>query len=426
VGGAKVLSYATGAYAHIRRQFSIPIGRFEGIEEPLARIGAYTYIMDSARTFATATIDSGEKPSVASAIVKYHATELGRKLSLDAMDIHGGKAICLGPKNYLGRGYEAIPIGITVEGANILTRNMIIFGQGALRCHPYVLEELEAAHLTDPKESLIAFDKAVMKHVGYGISNFVRSFILGLTSSFIVFVPKGKMKRYYQQATRFSSALALLTDVCMLYYGGSLKRKESISARLGDILSYLYLLSAVLKHYHDQGENEDDLPIVRFASLFCLFEIQERFSEIIKNFPNHFLALLLRIIIFPWGEHFSKPRDLLNHKIAQLLMAPTETRQRLSAGAFLSNVKENVLADVQDALMKTIAAEPIEKMIRAAKKEGDVDGYNSMMQAQSALDAKVITVEQFDLVMQAEEARRKVIAVDDFRPEELERIFEKA
>lgn len=419
VGGSKIQCYAAGAYARIRKQFNTAIGRFEGVEEPLARIGAYTYIMDAARTLATASIDAGEKPSVASAIVKYHVTELGRKIACDSMDVHGGKGICLGPKNYIGRGYEAAPIAITVEGANILTRSMIIFGQGAMRCHPYVLAELEAARLQDAKLSLVAFDKAVMKHLGFGISNIVRSLVLGLTSSFIVKAPAGKMKRYYQQATRFSSAFALVADVSMLVLGGSLKRKETISARLGDILSYLYLLSATLKHYHDQGENVDDLPVVRYACLTCLFEIQERFDDIIKNFPNPWLAYVLKMLIFPLGERFSKPRDKITHKVAQLLISPTETRQRLAAGAFLSAVPENVMADIQDALIKTIASEPIEKTLRAAKKEGSISGYTAMEQAQSALANKVINPSEFDIFVQAEAARMKVIAVDDFTNEEL-------
>ncbi|VVC75886.1 Acyl-coenzyme A dehydrogenase [Aquicella siphonis] len=419
VAGAKVLSYAAGAYARIRRQFNMPIGKFEGVEEPLARIAAYTYIMDAARTFATASIDSGEKPSVASAIVKYHVTELGRKIAADGMDIHGGKGICLGPKNYIGRGYEAAPIAITVEGANILTRNMIIFGQGVIRCHPYILSELEAARLDDPKAALKAFDDAVMKHIAFGISNFVRSLVLGITSSYIVQAPKGRMKRYYQQATRFSSAFALLSDVCMMVFGGSLKRKESISSRLGDILSYLYLLSAVLKHYHDQGENHDDLPVVRYACLYCLFEIQERFDEILKNFPNRWLAWVLKIIIFPLGERFSKPRDAIGHKVAQLLIAPTATRERLAAGAYLTPVPENIMSELQDALIKTIEAEPIEKLIKTAKKEGRATGHSAAEQAQSALNSKAITIEQFNQFMQAEEARKKVIAVDDFSNEEL-------
>lgn len=419
VAGAKVLSYAAGAYARIRRQFNMPIGKFEGVEEPLARIAAYTYIMDAARTFATSCIDAGEKPSVASAIVKYHVTELGRKIAADGMDIHGGKGICLGPKNYLARGYEAAPIAITVEGANILTRNMIIFGQGVIRCHPYILPELEAAKLDDPRAALKAFDDAVMKHVAFGMSNFVRSLVLGLTSSLIVQAPKGKMKRYYQQATRFSSAFAFLSDVCMMYFGGSLKRRENISARLGDILSYLYLLSSVLKFYHDQGENQEDLPVVRYACLLCLFEIQERFDEILKNFPNRWMAWILKVIIFPLGERFSKPRDAIGHKVAQLLISPTATRERLAAGAYLKSTPENLMSELQDALIKTIAAEPIEKLIKSAKKEGQVTGHTLAEQAQSALNNKIISNDQFELFMQAEQARNKVIAVDDFSNEEL-------
>ncbi len=422
-GGAKVLCYATGAYARIRKQFNLSIGRFEGIEEPLARITAYSYIMDAARTFSSASIDMGEKPSVASAIVKYHVTELGRKIACDGMDIHGGKGICLGPKNYVGRGYESSPIAITVEGANILTRNMIIFGQGAMRCHPYVLAELEAARLSDEKAGLVAFDKAVTKHIGFGISNIIRSITLGLTGSRLVKTPRSRLKRYYQHATRFSSVLALMADVSMLTLGGGLKRKESISARLGDVLSYLYLLSAVLKHYQDQGEVADDLPIVQYASQYCLYEIQDRLSDLLKNFPNRPVAWLLAALTFPLGRHFHKPKDKLNHKISQLMMAPTETRQRLSNGAFLTDVKENVLAEMQDALIKCIAAEPIEKAIKSAKHDRLITGYTVLEQAQSALDKKIITAEQYEIFMQADSARKKVIAVDDFAPDELVKII---
>ncbi|OGT42963.1 MAG: acyl-CoA dehydrogenase [Gammaproteobacteria bacterium RIFCSPHIGHO2_12_FULL_40_19] len=421
VGGSKILCYATGAYARIRKQFNLSIGRFEGVEEALSRIGAYSYLADAARTFAISAIDAGEKPAVASAIVKYHVTELGRKVACDGMDIHGGKGICLGPKNYLGRGYESSPIAITVEGANILTRNMIIFGQGAIRCHPYVLAEMEAAQLADQHAALVAFDKAVMKHLGFGLSNVIRSILLAITSSIFVSTPTIKPKRYLQHATRFSSAFAFLVDVSMLALGSQLKRKESISARLGDILSYLYLLSAVVKHYHVQGEQSDDLPLVAFSSEYCLFEIQERFNDIINNFPNRWLALILRICIFPLGKRFTKPSDKLNHKISQLLMAPTATRQRLCEGAFLSNVKENILAEIQDALIKTIAAEPIEKLIKTKKHESNLSGYTLLEQAQTALEKNMITVEQFDIFMQAEEARKKVIAVDDFSTEDLAR-----
>lgn len=421
VGGAKVMVYATGAYARIRRQFHQPIGNFEGIEEPLARIGVYTYLADAARTFVTSCINQGEKPSIASAIVKYHVTELGRIITRDAMDIHGGKAICLGPNNYLGRGYESNPISITVEGANILTRNLIIFGQGAMRCHPYIFKEMQAAQLDDEALRLQTFDHEIIKHLGYSISNLVRTFTLGITGGHLTMAPRGKTKRYFQQAARFSAAFAMLADASMMMLGGSLKRKESISARLGDILSYLYLVSSVLKHYNDQGRDIDDLPVVRFACEFCLFEIQERFDEILKNFPKRPAAWMLRPIIFPLGMRFSRPRDKYNHKIAQLFTAPTATRQRLSTGAYLSGEAQNPLADIQDALVKSIMAEPIEKLIRTASQEGTVSGYIPAEKLQNALDIKLITIDQFDICMQADAARRKVIAVDDFAPDELVR-----
>ncbi|HEX4044381.1 MAG TPA: acyl-CoA dehydrogenase [Gammaproteobacteria bacterium] len=415
LGGAKMICYTTGAYARIRRQFHLPISSFEGIEAPLARIATATYLIDAARLLTIGAIDAGEKPAVASAIIKYHATELARQIACDGMDIHGGKGICLGPKNYIGRGYESSPIGITVEGANILTRCMIIFGQGAIRCHPYVFAELEAGRAGD----VVAFDKAFMKHGAFVISNVVRSLVLGLTSSRIVCTPQTKTKRYFQHATRFSSAFALITDMAMLCLGSNLKRKEGISARLGDILSYLYLLSAALKHYHEEGEPVEDWPMIEFIAEHSLFQIQEQFIGILANFPNRCLAFVLKRFIFPLGQHFTKPRDQLNHAITQLLIEPTSTRARLTAGAFLSNVPENVLAEVEDALVKTIIAEPIDKLIRSAKRDDKIVGYTLIETVQSALERKIITTEQFDIVMQAEAARQRVIAVDAFTPEEL-------
>ncbi len=419
IGGAKMAVYATGAYARVRRQFNVSIGKFEGIEEALARMTGYTYIMDATRSFTAAVIDSGEKPAIASAITKYHVTELGRIACNDAMDIHGGKGICLGPKNYIGRIYESVPIAITVEGANILTRNLIIFGQGAMRCHPYVFAEFEAARNKDEAEGLMAFDKALMGHISFTISNLIRSLVLGLTGGRIAMAPEGKTKRYFQQATRFSAAFALIADISLLVLGGSLKRKESISARLGDILSELYLLSAVLKHYHDQGKNGDDLPIVRFAGLTCLFNIQQKFDELLKNFPNRWLKGLLRFLIFPWGKRFSKPSDRLGHKVAQLILDQTPSRHRLTEGAFVTPVAGNMLALLEDALAKTIAAEPIEKMLKTAVSEKQLENGTMVDLAKQAFNKQLINQDQLDIVLQSEEARQIVIAVDDFAPEEL-------
>jgi len=420
LGGAKIAIYATGAYARVRRQFNVSIGKFEGIEEPLARMAGYTYIMDATRSFTAAMIDTGEKPAIASAITKYHVTELGRLACNDAMDIHGGKGICLGPKNYIGRLYESVPIAITVEGANILTRNLIIFGQGAMRCHPYVFTEFEAARNKDQAEGLIAFDKALIGHISFTISNLIRSFILGLTNGRIVMAPEGKTKRYFQQATRFSAAFALMADISMLVLGGSLKRKESISARLGDVLSELYLLSAVLKHYHDQGKNGDDLPIVRWAGLTCLYNIQQKFDELLKNFPSRILRVLLRFLIFPLGKRFNKPSDKLGHKIAQLMQDQTPSRYRLAEGAYVTHSEGNMPALLEDALLKTIASEPIEKSLKTAVSEGLLESGNIVSLAKQAFAKQIITQDQLDIVLQSDEARQKVIAVDDFASEDLE------
>ncbi len=421
-GGTKMLAYATGAYAYIRKQFNVSIGKFEGIEEPLARIGGYCYLMDGARKLAAASIDQGAKPPIASAIVKYHVTELSRKAVLDAMDIHGGKAICLGPHNYLARGFESTPIAITVEGANILTRSLIIFGQGAIRCHPYLLAELESAQLKDREVGLKKFDKAFMGHAGYILSNFIRTLVLSFTGGLFVEAPSGKTKKYYQQATRFSSALAMLSEVCMISLGSHLKRKESISARLGDILSYLYLISGALKQYQDQGRPSEDLPLVRFSCEYCLFQIQRSFDGILKNLKNRPLAFLLRGLIFPFGMKYAEPKDRWNHKIAQCLMGPTSTRDRLAEGAFLTPTTDNPMGDIQDALIKCMAAEPVEKIIKTAHHDGLVGGYTVTQQAQAALDKKIISIEDFDCFMKANEAKRRVLRVDDFAPEVLARM----
>lgn len=421
IGGGKVIAYAAGAYARIRHQFNLPIARFEGIEEVMARMMGRIYIMDAARRFTVEQIDAGEKPAVASAITKYHVTELGRMVANDAMDIHGGKGICLGPKNYLGRFYQSAPIAITVEGANILTRNMIIFGQGMMRCHPFVFAEFEAAQNPDPHQALNQFDKAFWRHTGFIISNFFRTFLLGLTAGRLASTPGKKLKRYFQQATRFSSAFALLTDITIMIYGGALKRKETVSARLGDIVSYLYLLSAIFKKYKDEGEPPEDLPIVRWSAIYCFYHIQQTIDVLLKNLPNTFLKIFLRFIIFPWGKRFNLPSDRLAHQVVQLFIAPTPSRTRLAEGAFLTATPSNVLGLIEDALIKVIEAEPLEKIVKLAVKEQKIpnDILTLTEQATVACQQKIITDDQLKKIMAAERARSLVIAVDDFDPAEL-------
>ncbi|MGI9245465.1 MAG: acyl-CoA dehydrogenase, partial [Steroidobacteraceae bacterium] len=298
-GGAKAGIFASAAYARIRRQFNQPVGRFEGVEAALTRMAGASYIIDAARSVTSGAIDGGEKPSVPAAMLKYHCTELARQVANDAMDVQGGKGICLGPKNYLGRGYQVVPVAITVEGANILTRSLMILGQGAIRCHPYVLREMNAAKDRDKRRSLREFDAALFGHVGYTLSNAARSMVMALTLARFSRAPgAGATRRYYQHINKFSAQFAFATDMAMLTLGGYLKQKEHLSARLGDVLSSLYMASMVLKHYENQGRPEADLPLVEWCCRTLLYKAQEQLHDFLRNFPNRWIAGLMRLIVF--------------------------------------------------------------------------------------------------------------------------------
>jgi len=418
-GGVKAAALATGAYSRIRHQFKMPIGKMEGIEEPLARIGANAYLMDAVTTMSTGAIDLGEKPSVISAIAKYHLTEKMRSSIIDAMDIHGGKGICMGPNNYLARGYQGAPIAVTVEGANILTRSMIIYGQGAIRCHPYVLAELEAANNSDNEQALNDFDHALFGHIGFSISNIGRSFWCSLTGSRLLSSPyNDKTRRYYQLLTRFSANLAMLSDIAMLSLGADLKRKERISARLGDILSNLYLASATLKRYNDEGRKTADLPFVQYAVEDCLYDMQHAIDELINNFPNKIIAKVLRVIIFPLGTWLRKPNDEIAHKVAQLLQTPSASRTRLGQGQYLTRDGCNIFGRLEQTLEDIINCEPIyEKVCLALDKK--LPFYQLNKVAEMGLTHNIISETEAELLTTAEIGRQWVIAVDDFNSEEL-------
>lgn len=418
---AKAAVLSTGAYARIRQQFKQAIVQFEGVGEALATMAGHLYLMEAARHFILSALDRGEKPAVASAIIKYHATEKARLIGNHAMDIQGGKGIILGPKNVIARHYEAIPIAITVEGANILTRNMIIFGQGVTRCHPYVLAEYQAAHEKDSTQGLIAFDKAFFSHVGFIISNIFRTCILGLTAARIIQTPESRLKGYFQKIKRFSAVFALLTDISMLVYGKHLKSKESVSARLGDILSHLYLLSAVLQRYYQEGEPEESMPLLHWIGDTCFYEIQARIDELLQNFPLPILPTLLKFLIFPWGQQFKKPTVKLSMQVAQLFSTSTETRACLTAGLFLTATADNFYADIEDALTKVMAAEPGEKIVRKAVQAGLISGYTFKEQLKQAVEKNILNEEHYQCILAAEQARQHIIAVDDFSPAELAR-----
>ncbi len=415
----KMGALTTGAYGRVRQQFRLSVGRFEGVEEAIARIGGNAYIMEAARVMTAGAIDLGEKPSVVSAIVKYHLTERGREVINDAMDVHAGKGICMGPNNYLARAYQQTPIAITVEGANILTRSMIIFGQGAIRGHPWVLKEMLATRERDPVKALRDFDEAFFGHLAFTASNKARAFWMGLTLAHFVSAPGDRhTHRYYQQLTRLSAAFAWTVDVSMFLLGGSLKRRERLSARLGDILSNLYLASTALKRYEDQGRPAEDLPLLHWAMRDALARIEEAFYGLFANLPNRFFAWAMRGLIFPfiypYGREFEPPRDQLGHQVVGLLLQPGPARERLTAGVYIPKDPEEPVAALEAGLRAVIAAEPIGAKIRDARERGLITARFADQIVDEAFTKGVITKEEKAAMELAKTLRRQVIMVDDF------------
>lgn len=421
VGAAKLAARTSGAYSRVRVQFKIPIGYFEGIEEALARIGGNTYMMDAARVMTAGAVDLGEKPSVASAIVKYHLTERGRQAVNDAMDIHGGKGICIGPGNYLGRTYQQVPVSITVEGANILTRNLIIFGQGAMRCHPYLLKEVNATYDKDSGRASLAFDEALVGHVKFTLRNTFNSLFYGLFGGYLKHnAPENCLPEtavYYRQLARFSASFAYIADIGLMRLGGSLKRKERLSARLGDILSMLYLCSATLKRFEDDGRPSADLPLLHWSMQDALYRMEQAFDEFLNNFPAHRVFVwLLKAWVFPLGKRCKPPTDALAHEIARLMMEPGAARDRLTAGVYLPSADNEPLADLEQALQCAIQCSPIEARLREAAKLRQITAKGEEKIAQ-ALQLKVITAEEAELLHKMRNLRSRVIKVDDFPPD---------
>lgn len=415
---AQLSHRTTGIYARIRQQFRLPIGKFEGVEAAMARIAGKNYMMLATRIMTAGAVDQHIKPAIASAISKYHMTEMMRQVIADAMDVHAGRTVQLGPRNYLGNGYGNIPVAITVEGANILTRSLIIFGQGAIRCHPYIRKEMEAAQNPNLLQGLQQFDQLLCGHIGYGISNFFRSLWMGLSGGRFIKSPQHNgLSYYYQQLTRMSTALAFIADTAMVIFGGELKRKEHLSARLGDVLSQLYLASAVLKYFHDLHSQPDDLPYVTWCLQTNLVAIQEAFEGFFDNLPISGLGTFLRLIVFPYGLPYKRPNDKLTHKLAMHMMAPSALRDRLTNLVFLG-VKGNAedpIGRMENAFALVLAAEPINQKIHNAVKEGLISSaLNKSERVQQALTAHLITEEELTLLDQAEAARHDALKVDDF------------
>ncbi|HEY5804412.1 MAG TPA: acyl-CoA dehydrogenase, partial [Lysobacter sp.] len=419
-GGAKMAAIVTGAYARIRKQFGLSVGRFEGVEEALARLAGNAYAASALAEASAAAVARGELPAVPSTISKYHCTEMGREAAKDAMDIHGGKGIILGPKNYLGRGWQASPIAITVEGANIMTRSLMIFGQGAILCHPWVLKEMKATTLPDPDERLREFDKNLFGHIGFAISNAVRSWWFGLTNARVGAAPGDTYtRRYYRKLNRYSAALALMADTSMLLLGGKLKFKESLSGRLGDVLSHLYIVSSMLKRYEDQGRPVSDQPLLAWSVHNSVHKIEIAFSAALRNFPIRPVGWLLWMLVFPWGRRAQAPSDRLGHKTASLLMSPNEARDRLAEGIFITPCENNPAGRINSYLQKAILAEPVERKFLKALKNSDIEAHDFASQLDEGVREGWITADERRQLEELREMTIDTISVDDFDSEEL-------
>lgn len=415
---AKMCYRLTGAYARLRRQFNLSIGNFEGIEEALARIAGYTYQLEAARVMTAGAVDLHIKPSVVSAIAKYHMTENSRKVIQDAMDIHGGRGLILGASNYLASAYVSTPIAITVEGANILTRNLIIFGQGAIRCHPFILREMQAAKNPDEVAGLAEFDSLIFRHIGYTISNVVRTLSLGLTGALVTRAPvSDETARYYRQLTRMSSALALVSDISMMLLGGALKRKERLSARLGDVLSNLYLGCAVLKYHRDNGSQPEELPYVTWNLQLALYNCRVAFAEFFENLPNKPIAWLLRLLVFPFGCRYRLPDDSLEHELVQTMFTDNALRDRITDLFYVGKDASDPAFIIEDAFTKVLATRDTRKRIRQAVKDKILPDSTSLQEvADAAVAAELCTEAEAAEYLAAEQARYLAIQVDDYPP----------
>ena len=421
VASAKLLSQVSGAYARVRYQFKQPIGNFEGVQEPLARIAGETYRMDAAHRMTLSALDQGEKPAVLSAILKANLTEAYRRLTLDAMDIHGGKSITMGPRNYLGLIYQSVPVAITVEGANILTRSMIIFGQGAIRCHPWLLKEMTAATSQAP-DARDEFDRALLGHFGYSISNGVRSLVLGLTGGAFSRAPvAGPVARhyrhFYRRINRLTANFTLIADTTLLVLGGKFKFAEKLSGRFADALSHLYFASATLKRFEDDGRPEADLPLVEWAVADSLHRVEEALHGVLANFPSGAIGWMLKRICFPFGRVHAESGDRTGRKIAELLMRRNATRDRLTHDVFrpTSGVGTAVALDAFEAVLTAEEAE--RTLVNGLKRQPTPVNVEQL--TAEGVEAGLINQEQAELLIEAQRLSAELIAVDEFDAEAL-------
>lgn len=413
---ALLSSVTTSAYALVREQFKVPIGSFEGVEEGLGKIGGLTYMMNATRQFTVAAVDCGIRPSVASAIAKYHLTENGRTVLNWAMDIHGGRAIIMGPNNYLGRMYQGVPIAITVEGANIMTRNLMIFGQGAMRCHPYIRKIYESLM---QENGLAEFGKAIFGHIGYFAQNKTRALFHAFTAGKFAAGYNSRFNSHYKQITRLSSATAVVNDVLLIVLNGNIKVKERLSARLGDAISYLYMASATLKYFKDCGEPAADEVFVKWSLENCLYLAQHALVDTLANFSVRPLARFYRFALFPYGLPHGAPSDHLEHKIAKALLSDGETRQQFKRQIYLNPVMDDPVGRMEQAFQAALAAAPVKAKIIQAMRNKLLPKANPAKNAAKALELGVITQEELEKLELSAKYTDEVIQVDEFSPYEL-------
>ncbi len=410
----KTACFATGAYARIRNQFRLPIGEFEGVAEALARIAGNTWLADAARTVVTEALQQGHSPAIASAIIKYHLTERMRQVANDAMDVHGGSGICLGPRNQVARLYQAAPIGITVEGANILTRSMIVFGQGAIRCHPWLLKEIEAAANDNDDLALQHFDAALWGHLSQVATNAGRCLVWGTFGRRLIRVPSGlRPARHFRTLTRMSAMFSLAADFALIRLNQSLKRREHLSARLGDMLSHLYLASMALKHFNNRNKPYHERLLLDWTMLECSRCFHRALQDLLDNFPGRWTALKLRWLVYPLGRRSVPEKDELNDRVARLACEPLPARDSLVEGLFTPSDENDPLFVIADALNKVIAAEIPEKKLRSAQRAGELPG-EAVPDLQQVLEKNIINGEEVETIRQARAARDRVVQVDEF------------
>jgi acyl-CoA dehydrogenase len=418
VGGTKVITRVITAYASVRKQFGLAVGKFEGIEEPLARIAGFNYLLEAMRRYTVGALDGGIKPAVVTAIVKYNATEIGRKVINDGMDIAGGSGISRGPRNLLAHMYIATPIGITVEGANILTRTLIIFGQGALRAHPYALPEIEALAAKDLKK----FDRAFWGHIGHVVRNLCRSIVLSLTRGRLAGSPiGGATARYYRLLSWASATFAILADIAMGALGGSLKLKEKLTGRFADVLSWMYIGTAVLRRYEADGRRKEDLPFVHFSMNHALYEIQKAFDGILANLPVPGLSWFFRFPLRMWSNFNAlagEANDQHTHKIASMVLTDSEQRIRHTEGVYVPDNTVEQLGLLEETFRVVKRAEAAEKKIRNAIRDKKIAKAKGAAAYQSALSAGVISTDEAGDLRRADDLRTAAIQVDDFSQDE--------